>query len=90
MSDAEATRWIILAMVILGVDAVARSLQAGDGLPSVRVPIAILLVGAFLSLAAEPAPQLAGALAALLVVTTILSAGRLWQVAEQLTSSPTP
>lgn len=86
MTDAEATRWIILAMTVLGVSAVARSLSTARTLPSVRVPIAIAIAGSMLALGKEAAPGVAGGLAALIVLTTVLSAGRVWDVVENLTT----
>lgn len=78
MSDTEAKRYVLLAMLTVGLVTVGRSLATEGELPSVQVPIAIFIVGLFLALAAEIAPPVAGGLAVLIVLSTLLSAGAVW------------
>lgn len=78
MSATQAKRAVILAMLVAGVTTTATSLIRDGGLPSVQVPIGVFFVGASLALAAEAAPGLAGGMAVLIIVSTILSGGALW------------
>jgi len=89
VSDAQATRWIIIAMVVLAISATISSLTGEERrVPSVTVPIAIFTVGLLLSLFREVNAQIAGAFAILLVITTALTgATPLW---DALTRATTP
>lgn len=88
MTHAQATRWTILAMVVLGVAAVGRSLTDTGELPPTRTVLGIFVAGALLGLLVEVNPKLAGAFAALVTVGTLLSAGRLFVVIEQALTTP--
>lgn len=89
MTGAQATRWIIIAGIVLGIAATIRALTDDDpGLPSVRQPIAILIVLMLLALIRESAPEIAGAFAVLIVITAALTAGG--PVWDALTTITTP
>lgn len=87
MTDTEAKRYVIVAMLTVGLVTVSRSLATEGELPSVQVPIAIFVVGLFLALAAEVAPPVAGGMAVLIVLSTLLSAGRVWDAVTRFLDS---
>lgn len=78
MSPSAAKRAVILSMLVAGIATTARGIVSDGELPSVTVPIGIFVVGASLALVAEVAPEVAGGLAVLIIVSSILTGAQLW------------
>lgn len=87
MSRAQSGRIIIAAMIVLAIAAAIETLSGPDKrLPSVRVPIAIVIVGVLLTLAREASPELAGAFGTLLIISATLTSGRpVWDALTRVT-----
>lgn len=67
-------RWVTTAVIVSGVLAAVDDVSHGRR-PNVRIALGAFVAGALLLLLAEVAPQLAGGLAALLLVSAILNTG---------------
>lgn len=85
MTDARAKRWVLLALFVTVGAGTVQSLAQDGRLPSVRLPLGALVVTVLLSIAAEVSPALAGAFAALIVVTVLLTVVP-WPDVARLTS----
>lgn len=80
---------VLIATAATGAIAAARDL-ANDRTPSVRLIAGVWIAGVLLALLAEVAPQLAAALAALMLVTAIFAgAPDVWQAVARV-SDPDP
>lgn len=77
MSEKEAKQIIITSILVTGLLAIAKNVFEQKGkelaLPNMRILVGVLLAGFLLSVLAQFAPELAGPLALLLMVTAIFS-----------------
>ena len=69
------TRAVIGAMVATGIIVTADEIVKGGGLPPLRAYLGLVFAGIMLGALAEPAPELAAGLAALMVVGVALTRG---------------
>jgi hypothetical protein len=89
VSEKEAKRLALIAVLVAGGMATVRALGAGDR-PSVRIPIGMMVAGLGLTAAAELQPKIAGPLAALLLTTSVLvTAGPAWETILTAINRPT-
>lgn len=90
MNRRQAKRYVLLALFAVSIVATVGPIVAGRGLPSVTVGVSIFVVGLFLALLAEVLPSLAGGLAVLILVSTLLSGGRVWTAVAEFARSSAP
>lgn len=76
MTETDAKQMILISLLISGAIAAGKRVTQGK-LPSGRIFFGILLAGVLLSVLAEFTPELAGPLAALLLITAVFGSGNL-------------
>lgn len=76
MTEKDAKQMILMSILMSGLVAAGKEVTKGK-MPPGRIFYGILLAGFMLSMLAEFAPELAGPLAALLLVTSIFGSGNL-------------
>jgi hypothetical protein len=74
VNAAQAKRLTVTAVVVSGVLASVQSISEGKR-PSVRIGLGMAVVGGLLLVGSEYAPQVAGALAGLLLVSSLVNIG---------------
>ena len=77
MTETEAKKLILSAMLVSGLVAVGRKVYEKKKIPNMRILVGILLAGFLLSVLAQFAPELAGPMALLLMTTAIFGSGNL-------------
>lgn len=77
MSEKEAKQLILASILVTGLVAVGRRTIENKELPAMRILVGVLMSGFLLSVLAQFAPELAGPLALLLMITAIFSSGNL-------------
>lgn len=75
MTPAEAKKWILPAVAIAGVTAAVSDITTQRQVPRVRILIGAIIVAAVLSFLADIAPDVAGGLAATILVGALLLKG---------------
>lgn len=75
MNTAEADQLIVTSLAVTGTLAVLKKVTNGQPPDVVRVLIGVFAAGTMLTLAAQGAPQLAGSLAVLILIASVIYAG---------------
>lgn len=75
MNTAEADQLVVGSLAVTATLAVLKRVSAGDPPDVVRVLIGAFVAGTMLTIAAEPAPALAGSLAVLILIASVIFAG---------------
>lgn len=77
MNEKEAKQLVLTSILVTGMVAVGRKAIEKREIPSMRILVGVLISGFLLSVLAQFAPELAGPLALLLMITAIFSSGNL-------------